>query len=711
MPGQQENTPTARGHALAVLRVRGTVLGIALLPAAFAVILLAGGSTGQLGGAWDGLRWAVCAVAVVTLAVAAGVATVIARARPAVTPTVPVAQSAAPELYALVRDLARRLDVPAPSAIALTPDCDSWLEDRTHRAHAGADGRGGVSRSGTDTDAGGTGPGGTGPGGRLADRVRRRVRRGAAEPEAPVLVIGSPFLWWMRVAELRALLAPVVAGTGPSAHPDIAAARRCVRSLDAAVAAADHARATAGRPDGGPGTVRGAVLRFAGWIARQMLRSCGPHTAEMERGVAAAAADRAKSTDRRLRTTAQEQVGLAYAGWDRLLTRVALPAWRTGRWPSRLDAGVVSALTELSRRDRLAEDFSARLGERPACDLLEEPGSMDESISLLAARLFHGEPRGHGAEGGGWAPVDWAQYPEEVVDRVWRAEASRLFDALDAYEASDADDATGSTDGTAGAGNTGSTGSTGFGATAGADGSDSSGDSTGIGAVSTTGTNGGSRASGSPRADGAYAPGGRIRGAEAPPYGATLARVMDRLTRPGADGGGDAGGPGTHGPDGVGGAGDGAFTPDGTDEPDDSYDDGDTGLGGPGEALAARVGAAAAREELARGAVPGAGSAADPAQPLDGLPQPMGLPLQPPRSGRELLVEHVTAAVCCAAVDNAGAAPGLDWLDGPVLLVGDERAADLTRPVLALVEDGDPRPLRGWLASAGVRPDKPVRLV
>ncbi|MFM9559458.1 hypothetical protein ACKI19_45390, partial [Streptomyces caniscabiei] len=55
---------------------------------------------------------------------------------------------------------------------------------------------------------------------------------------APVLVIGSPFLWWMRVGELRAVLAPVVAGTGPSAHPDIAAARRFVRGLDAAVAAA-----------------------------------------------------------------------------------------------------------------------------------------------------------------------------------------------------------------------------------------------------------------------------------------------------------------------------------------------------------------------------------------------------------------------------------------------------------------------------------------
>ena len=45
--------------------------------------------------------------------------------------------------------------------------------------------------------------------------------------------------------------------------------------------------------------------------------------------------------------------------------------------------------------------------------------------------------------------------------------------------------------------------------------------------------------------------------------------------------------------------------------------------------------------------------------------------------------------VCCAAVDTAGAAPGLDWLDGPALLVGGERRADLAGPVLSLVEDGD----------------------
>ncbi len=117
---------------------------------------------------------------------------------------------------------------------------------------------------------------------------------------------------------------------------------------------------------------RRPVLRLVGVIVRLLLRGCRAHIAEMERAVAAAASERAQAVDYGLRIVAQEQVGLAYAGWDRLLTRVALPAWRMGRWPSRLDAGVVAALTELSRRDRLAEGFETRLGERPACDLLED---------------------------------------------------------------------------------------------------------------------------------------------------------------------------------------------------------------------------------------------------------------------------------------------------------------------------------------------------
>lgn len=422
--GEEAGAQAARSRALAVLRVRSRALAVALLPAAVAVVLLVGGSTGHLtGSGWSVASWIVSGLAAGVLLAAAGIALVVARARPAVSPTVSITEEAAPDLYRLVRDLADRLDVPPPSAIALTPDCDSWLEDRTHPSHAPpapsstheADSRaGGATGDRGDEMADARGSASPGPPSGLSSPGRHRA------PTAPVLVIGSPFLWWMRVGELRAVLAPVVAGTGPSAHPDIAAARRFVRGLDAAVAVSSA-------PTRGP-FVR-TVLAGVGWVTRLLLRGCRGHAAEMERGVAAAAAERAQAVDYGLRIVAQEQVGLAYAGWDRLLTRVALPAWRMGRWPSRLDAGVVAALTELSRRDRLAEGFASRLGERPACDLLEEPGTIDEAASLLAARLFHGGPAESGPD---WAPVNWQEYPDEVVDRKWRTDASRLHRVLDA---------------------------------------------------------------------------------------------------------------------------------------------------------------------------------------------------------------------------------------------------------------------------------------
>ncbi|WP_371498249.1 hypothetical protein OG871_19540 [Kitasatospora sp. NBC_00374] len=493
----------ARARAQAVLRVRGLALAAAVLPAAVGVVLLAGRFTGRIGApgspdgpGWDAVRWAVCGVAAVTLLLAGLVARSHARAEPPVTPAVPVPEPSAPELHRLIGELADRLEVPAPAGIALTPDCDSWLED---------------------------------------GRPLRRGRRAA--PPAPVLVIGSPFLWWMRAAELRALLAPVVAGAAASADPDIAAARRFVRGLDAAL-----------------GTRHRGPAALIDRINRALLAACREHSAELERAVAAWASEQARAVDYGLRIAAQEQVGLAYAGWDRLLTRVALPAWRLGRHPDHLNAGVVSALTDLSRRDRLADSYETRLGDRPACDLLEEPGRVDEAVSLLAAGLLHEPPEG------GWQPLDWADYPAEVVDHGWRVQAVALQAALD------------------GAGPIG------------------------------------------------------------PSAAPTLTRLLARLA------------------------------------------------GGESEALAAAL----------------AGQAACAAR--------VAPPLPAVRSGRELLVEHVTAMVCCAAVDTGVATPGLDWLDGPVLLMAGGRRGEPGPAVARAVEQGEDKPLRAWLESAGIRLERPVRL-
>ena len=47
--GEELGAQAARSRALAVLRIRSRALAVALLPAAVAVVLLAGGATGRIG--------------------------------------------------------------------------------------------------------------------------------------------------------------------------------------------------------------------------------------------------------------------------------------------------------------------------------------------------------------------------------------------------------------------------------------------------------------------------------------------------------------------------------------------------------------------------------------------------------------------------------------------------------------------------------------
>lgn len=87
----------ARARALALLRIRSRATAVALLPAAVAVVLLVASAQGRIGGGgWDAARWAVTACAAVVLLGAAAVSVAIVRARPAVSPTVPLTEQAAP---------------------------------------------------------------------------------------------------------------------------------------------------------------------------------------------------------------------------------------------------------------------------------------------------------------------------------------------------------------------------------------------------------------------------------------------------------------------------------------------------------------------------------------------------------------------------------------------------------------------------------------
>lgn len=267
------------------------------------------------------------------------------RIVPPLSPTVAPEDGGYGELMLAVRQVTAALGVSEPVGLELSPDCDAWLEPR---------------------------------------------------PEGPVLVIGAPFLWWLRVSELRGLLAPVLAGMDAAHDTLIGKARRLVRRLDIA------------EVHGCPPWPRSVIVAVA--------EACRIRAEAMERAIGAAAAERARIVEPASRVYAHEQAGLVAVGWDRLLTRLAMPAWHRGRAPETLNAALVAALTELGQRDRVGLGLADRLTERPACDLLDEPGEVDRAVSALAPLVYEGKRIDQ--------PLPWSRYVAEVAEPALRAEAA-----------------------------------------------------------------------------------------------------------------------------------------------------------------------------------------------------------------------------------------------------------------------------------------------
>jgi hypothetical protein len=327
-------------------RLARAILRIGALAVACWVLLLA--ACAALA-AWLLPGYAAVAGAVALLGFAAVPVWRFHRIAPPASETVPLENADRSELALIVRQISAALGVPTPAAIELSPDCDAWLEPRIG---------------------------------------------------GPVLVVGTPFLWWLRVSELRGLLAPVIAGLEAAHDPAVVRARRVVRRLDCA-----RQRGCAPWP-----------RRAVAWVAE----SCRCRAEGMERVIAAQASQRARIVEPAGRVYAHEQVGLVAAAWDRLLTRLAYPAWDAGYAPSSLNAALVAALVELGERDRVGVGLADRLSERPGCDLLDEPGEVDRAVSAVVPIVYQAKPVARS--------LDWDDYTRLVAEPVLRAAAAAAPD-------------------------------------------------------------------------------------------------------------------------------------------------------------------------------------------------------------------------------------------------------------------------------------------
>jgi hypothetical protein len=136
--------------------------------------------------------------------------------------------------------------------------------------------------------------------------------------------------------------------------------------------------------------------------------------------IAAQASQRARIVEPAGRVYAHEQVGLVAAAWERLLTRLAYPAWDAGYTPTALNAALVAALVELGERDRVGVGLADRLSERPGCDLLDEPGNVDRAVSAIVPVVYQGEPIERA--------IEWHDYTRLVAEPILRRAAAAAPD-------------------------------------------------------------------------------------------------------------------------------------------------------------------------------------------------------------------------------------------------------------------------------------------
>lgn len=265
------------------------------------------------------------------------------RAPVPATPSVVVDRGHAGPLLDLVQELAKTLSVPAPDQVAVTPTCSVRLEQ--HGKHL-------------------------------------------------TLEVGAPLIWALDRKELRAVLAPAVAGTPEMSTHAVRAARELARRLE-------YARLE--------GRITTPLLRLLRTAVRR-------HAAALEMELTAAAVARSAAE---CRPDLHTRLVSVAETWAILISDFAVPALRRGLRPKRLCSGFagLASGSDLVHKGCYVPGWSA------ARTLLGEPDWVDRAISKVVAHdLWNGRITD---------AVEWSQYTERVLGPMRREQAAELLAAVD----------------------------------------------------------------------------------------------------------------------------------------------------------------------------------------------------------------------------------------------------------------------------------------